>query len=132
MARLCRHAISAAVLLMAFSSLGNAQETPTERDAARGVLQKMADLERSLDVPAVVQRLTGPNPQRDQVAGRAKQLMDTELLAMSDDITRHPEIGFVEKRSVQILSDYLRKQDFDVQPGVAGLSTAFVAKWKGS
>ena len=127
---LCR--ISVAVFLLASSLVAAAQETPTEREAARGVLQKMADLERSLDIPALVQRLTGPNPQRDQVVSRARQLMDTELLAMSDDITRHPEIGFVEKRSVQILTDYLRKHDFDVQPGVAGLDTAFVAKWKGS
>src|SRR5438067_1772620 len=127
---LCR--ISVAVFLWASSLVAAAQETPTEREAARGVLQKMADLERSLDIPALVQRLTGPNPQRDQVVSRARQLMDTELLAMSDDITRHPEIGFVEKRSVQILTDYLRKHDFDVQPSVAGLDTAFVAKWKGS
>jgi hypothetical protein len=29
--------------------------------------------------------------------------MDTELLALSDDITRHPEIGFVERRSIEKL-----------------------------
>ena len=28
-----------------------AQDTPTEREAAREVLKKMADLEKSLDVP---------------------------------------------------------------------------------
>jgi len=106
-----------------------AQETPTERDAARSVVQKLDALERSLAVDAMVARLTGPNAQRDAVAARAKQLMDTELLALGDDITRHPEIGFEETRSVQLLTDYLRKHDFDVQMGAGGLKTAFVARY---
>ena len=41
-----------------------AQETPTEREAARDVLTKMAELEKSLDVPAMVAKLTAPNPER--------------------------------------------------------------------
>ena len=82
------------------SATALAQETPTEREAARDVLRKMGDLEKSLDVAGWVSRLSAANPTRDQVAARAKQLMDTELLAMSDDITRHPEVGFVEKRSI--------------------------------
>ena len=76
--------------------VGLAQETPTEREAARGVLKKMADLEKSLDVPAFVGRLTAPNAERDRVVARAKELMDSELLAVADDITKHPEIGFQE------------------------------------
>jgi amidohydrolase len=105
------------------------QETPTERDAARDVVRKLDSLERSLDLNAMVAKLTGPNVARDQVVARAKQLMDTELLAMGDDITRHPEIGFEEKRSVQILADYLKKHDFTVQMGTPGLPTAFVARY---
>src|SRR5689334_13482329 len=101
-----------------------AQETPTERESARDVVHKLDSLERSL-----VAKLTGPNAARDQVAARAKELMDTELLAMGDDITRHPEIGFQEKRSVQILTDYLKKHDFTVQIGTPNLPTAFVAKY---
>lgn len=109
------------------------QETPTEREAARGVLKKMADLEKSLDVAALVNRLAAaPNPERDTVVARSKELMDTELLALSDDITRHPEIGFKETRSVQKLTEYLKKHDFDVRMGVAGLDTAFVATYKGN
>ncbi len=104
-----------------------AQETPTERDAAKDVLRKMATLEKSLDVPGWVERLSASNAERDQVTARAKQLMDTELLAMGDDITRRPEIGFEEKRSVGILVDYLRKHNFEVTVGVANLPTAFVA-----
>jgi amidohydrolase len=106
-----------------------AQETPTERESARDVVHKLDSLERSLELPALVAKLTGPNAARDQVAARAKELMDTELLALGDDITRHPEIGFQEKRSVQILTDYLKKHDFTVQMGTPGLTTAFVARY---
>src|SRR5689334_6478029 len=84
---------SAALIVAAFATV-RAQETPTEREAARVVVQKQADLVRSLNVDALVTRLTGPNAARDAVAARAKALMDTELLALGDDITRHPEIGF--------------------------------------
>lgn len=107
-----------------------AQESPTEREAARDVLKKMADLEKSLDVPGWVTRLTAANPDRDQVVARAKQLMDTELLALSDDITQHPEIGFEETRAVKQLTEYLKKHGFDVTVGVANLETAFVARYK--
>ena len=117
------------LLMLTALGLTSAQETPTERDAARSVVQKLDQLERSLDVNSLVAKLTGPSAARDAVAARAKQLMDTELLALGDDITRHPEIGFEETRSVQLLTDYLRKHDFDVQMGVAGLKTAFVARY---
>lgn len=119
-----------ALAAIAFPVLG--QETPTEREAARGVLEKMAALEKSLDVPAMVARLTTPNPARDQVVARTRELMEKELLALSDDITRNPEIGFQEHRSIQKLGDYLRQHGFEVQVGVAGLKTAFVATYKGN
>ena len=119
----------AAALLAA--SLG-AQETPTERDAAHGVLQKMDALEKSLDVPGWVTRMSAPDAARDQVTARARELMDSELLAMGDDITRHPEIGFQEHRSVGILVDYLKRHRFDVTMGVAHLPTAFVARFQGN
>jgi len=109
-----------------------AQETDTERAAARDVLKKMAALQQSLDVPGWVAKLTAANPARDEVVARAHDLMGKELLALADDIATHPEIGFEEKRSVQKLTDYLKQHGFDVQIGVAGLPTAFVAKYKGN
>jgi len=123
--------IALCVLTLGIYTL-TAQETPTEREAGRDVLSKMAKLEKSLDVPAMVTQLTRSNPAREQVAARARELMDQELLALADDITRHPEIGFVEKRSVQKLTEYLEKHGFDVKVGVAGLDTAFVARYKGN
>ena len=122
-------AVCAATLL---ASPALAQETPTEREAARDVLKKMGDLETSLDVPGLVAKLTGPNPARDGVTARAKELMENELLALADDLTRNPEIGFVEKRSVGKLADYLKAHGFDVTIGMPGLETAFVAKYKGN
>src|SRR5256886_7947327 len=90
----------------------------------------MSELERSLALPQLVARLTGArDARRDAVIARAKDLMDRELLAMADDITRHPETGWKEERSVKILTDYLTAHGFDVEPGVAGLQTALVARY---
>jgi amidohydrolase len=119
-----------ALLLGFAASAASAQETPTERRAAREVLRKMAELQASLDVPRLVEELTRPNPERDRVVARAKELMDQELLAMSDAITRDPEIGFVELRAVEKLTSYLRERDFEIEMGVAGLETAFVARYR--
>ena len=109
-----------------------AQETPTEKLAARAVLEKLDTLEKSIDAPGWVRKLTAPNAERDSVVARARQLMDSELLALSDDITKDPEIGFVEKRAVQKLTSWLKKHEFEVEAGVGGLQTAFTAKWTGA
>jgi amidohydrolase len=119
------------LLLLAFLAAPlSAQETPTEREAARDVLKKMAALEQSLDVPGLVAKLTAPNPARDAVSARARELMDKELLALGDEITKHPEVGFVEVNSVRLLTDYLKAHDFDVETGVGGLKTAFVGRYR--
>jgi amidohydrolase len=122
--------LALAVALLA--TLLGAQETPTERLAAHAVLGKMDALEKSLEVDKWVARFSAPDAARDQVTARAKELMDTELLAMGDDITKHPEIGFQEKRSVGILVDYLKRHHFDVTIGAANLPTAFVARFQGN
>jgi amidohydrolase len=126
-------AIIAAALLALITPLAVvAQETETEKTAARDVLRKMADLEQGLDVSGLVTRLTAANARRDAVVARAKALLDTELLAMADDIATHPEIGFQETRSVEKITTYLKQHGFDVQAGVANLPTAFVAKYHGN
>lgn len=127
-----RSLISVAFATSLLASAAVAQETPTEREAARDVLKKMGDLESSLDVPGLVARLTGPNAARDAVTARARELMEKELLALGDDITKNPEIGFVERRSVGKLADYLKAHGFEVTIGTPGLETAFVAKYKGN
>jgi amidohydrolase len=122
--------VTACVLLVA-PRVATAQETPTEKVAAADVTRRMNELERSLALPPLVARLTAArDARRDAVIARAKDLMDRELLAMADDITRHPETGWKEERSVKILTDYLTAHGFDVEPGVAGLKTAFVARYR--
>jgi amidohydrolase len=51
---------------------------------------------------------------------------------MADDITRHPEIGFEEYKSIEKLTSYLKQHGFEVTMGAGGLKTAFVARYKGS
>jgi len=118
----------ALLIILAGPPPGIAQETDTERLAAREVLRKMDELEKSLDVPALVSRLTAENAARDRVVARARELMEKDLLALSDDIGRDPEIGFEEHRAVEKLKAYLEQHDFEVEVGVAGLATAFVAR----
>lgn len=121
------------MLTTAFLALATgraAQETPTERDAARDVVNQIQQLQKSLDVAGLTAKLAAPDPQRDEVVARVKQLMDADLLPMSDGITRHPEIGFKENQAVAKLTAYLRAHDFAVTEDVAGLPTAFVAKYQ--
>ncbi|HET7152111.1 MAG TPA: hypothetical protein VFI60_11930, partial [Candidatus Acidoferrum sp.] len=106
------------------------QETPTEREAARDVVKQIGALSQSLVVPAMVAKLSAPDKGREEVIARVKQLTQSELLSMSDWITQHPEIGFQETQAVAKLTAYLQAHDFEVTMPVAGLSTAFVAKYK--
>src|SRR5436853_4973040 len=125
--------IAAAVALTiptAVPAAAAAQQTPTERSAAAAVTRRLNGLERSLGLPQLVARLTARDARRDAVVARARELMERQLLAMADDITRHPEVGHKEERSVKILTDYLKAHDFAVEVGVAGLATAFVARYK--
>src|SRR5439155_21762802 len=115
-----------------YTAAAHAKESPSERDAPREVLAKMAALEQSLNVPGFVARVHAATPERDQVVARVKELMDKELLAMADDIATHPEIGFEERRSIGKLADYLRQHNFSIETGSGGLATAFVAKFRGA
>ena len=125
-----RRVLFSAMALFLTTTVSQAQETPTERDAARDVVKQVEALGPSLGVPALVAKLAAADKGRDDVLARVKQLMQTELLPMSDWITQHPEIGFQETQAVAKLTAYLAAHDFEVTTPVAGLSTAFVAKYK--
>ncbi len=116
------------LLLLLVAGWGAAQETPTEREAARDVIKQIQELDQSLGVQSMVAKLTLPDKGRDAVIARVQQLMQTDLLPLSDWITRHPEIGFQETQAVAKLAAYLQAHDFEVTMGVAGLPTAFIAK----
>src|SRR5947208_15849166 len=118
------------LIALAFGVSSLAQETPTEREAARDVLNEIGALSQSLGVQTMVTKLSAPDKGRDEVIARVKQLMQSELLPMSDWISQHPEIGFQETQSVAKLTAYLQAHDFEVTIPVAGLATAFTAKYK--
>lgn len=48
---------------------------------------------------------------------------------ISEYIFKHPEIRFVEYSSAQYLADQCEKEGFEVECGVAGIDTAFVATY---
>jgi hypothetical protein len=75
--------VSGIAALLAASGAA-AQETPTERAAARDVVKQIEQLAPSLGVAQTVERLTGPDAGRDAVIARVKQLMNDELLPMRD------------------------------------------------
>src|SRR3954470_7787748 len=119
------------LLLALFTAqLALSQETPTERQAAKDVVARLNTLEKSLNIDQLVSKLTAPNAERDKVVKRARQLMDTEMIQLGDQITRDPEIGFKEDRAVKILMARLTKYGFEPEAGIAGMRTAFVAKYK--
>jgi len=120
----------AATSLAAVPLALSAQETPTQRAAAAEVVRKLGELQKSVNASALATRLTAAaNPRCDAVVARTRALWEGELQAMSDDLTKHPEIGFEEERSMKFLTDFLQRHGFEVERGVAGLKTAFVARY---
>ncbi len=118
------------VTMLVVSGACLAQETPTEREAARGVIKQIGELRQSLGVELLVAKLSAGDKGRDEVIARVKQLMQSDLLPMSDWITQHPEIGFQEAQAVGKLTAYLQAHDFEVTMPAARLATAFIAKYK--
>jgi len=51
------------------------------------------------------------------------------IIEISDRIWEFAELGLIEFKSSALLSDELEKHGFIVERGVAGMPTAFVAKW---
>ncbi|MHB1651824.1 MAG: M20 family metallopeptidase [Desulfitobacteriaceae bacterium] len=54
-----------------------------------------------------------------------------EVWAVTREIGEHPELGYQEHLAVKLLTGFLQKHGFEVQQGVAGLDTAFLARFKG-
>lgn len=54
-----------------------------------------------------------------------------ELHEISMEIHSHPEVGYEEKEACRLLSDRLEQAGFQVERGIAGLETAFLARHPG-
>lgn len=51
------------------------------------------------------------------------------LIDVSDKIWEYAEVGLQEEKSAKLLADILEEKGFEVNRGVAGMPTAFEAKW---
>jgi aminobenzoyl-glutamate utilization protein B len=48
---------------------------------------------------------------------------------LSDEIWQYAELGLHEYQSASALEEFLKEHGFDIESGVAGMPTAFVARW---
>lgn len=55
--------------------------------------------------------------------------LEPKLIALHKQIWEYSEVSLKEVRSSAALQELLRAQGFEVQAGVAGMPTAFVASW---
>ncbi len=110
--------------------LASVQTTDIEREAAANILRRIDSLEARLKPTESAQRLASRNdPARDRVLARVATLWTGELQGVSDWIGRHPEVGWHEFQAVDTLTQLLRSYGFQIDTGVAGMPTAFVARW---
>jgi len=91
------------------------------RPTVRGVL--LATVLASLVAPAQAQ-----DAATDAQVLQSVQRDAPRLEAMAHALWAHPELGYLEVESSRRLQDDLRQAGFDVQAGVAGMPTAFVAR----
>ena len=106
------------------------QSTDIEREAAGGVLRQIDSLEVRIRPTELAERLAGrSDPARDRVLARVAAVWSGEMQSLSDWIGHHPEVGWHEFQAVDTLTAVLRAYGFQVDTGVAGMPTAFVARW---
>jgi amidohydrolase len=60
---------------------------------------------------------------------REARTLHPRLIDMAHELHEHPEILFEEHRAAQLLTNELEEHGFEVERGVAGLETAFVATY---
>ncbi len=66
---------------------------------------------------------------KDQIFLEVERIKSS-LIQMADEIYDFSEVSFQEYSSSKLLEDYLEKNDFQVERGIAGLPTAFRAVYK--
>ena len=107
-----------------------AQTTPTERAAAREIIQQIDALQERLQPTEMGQRLANRNDRdRDGILVRVEELWNTEMQDLSDFIGVNPEVGFEEFLAVDTLTAVLESYGFSTETGQADLATAFTGTW---
>ncbi|MFQ5876078.1 MAG: amidohydrolase [Acidobacteriota bacterium] len=98
-----------------------------------GFLAACAILLSSLPAPssstAGEARAEAPTLAKKQAAVSWIEAHRHELIALSDRVWRYAEVALRETRSSAALADYAERNGFEVERGVAGLPTAFVASY---
>jgi amidohydrolase len=106
------------------------QSTDIEREAAAGILRQIDSLEARLKPTENAQRLVTRNDAaRDRVLASVATAWNGEMQGLSDWIGHHPEVGWHEFQAFDTLTTLLRSYGFQLDTGVAGMPTAFVARW---
>src|SRR3989441_5026428 len=120
----------AAVALALLASPALAQTTDFEREAAAAILRQIDSLEARLKPTETAQRLAArADAARDRLLARATAVWTAEMQGLADWIGHHPEVGWHEFQAFDTLTAVLRSYGFQVEPGAAGLPTAFTATW---
>jgi len=121
----------AALVLLVLCPLPlNAQSTDTQRAAARDIVLQIDELQARLNPTQMARERAARSDQtRDALVRRTTELWESEMKALSDFIGRNPEVGWEEFKAVDTLTAVLEARGWDVEVGVAGLETAFVATW---
>jgi len=128
MIEVSRYVLPVALLLPAAALAG--QTTATERQAAAPVVASIEALQASIRPEALAARLVAAKAgDKAKLAERVDQLWTLEMSRLSDHIGRHPEVGFLERSTVDTLTRVLRAHGFSIETGQAGLETAFVGSW---
>jgi aminobenzoyl-glutamate utilization protein B len=89
----------------------------------RGVAIPLAGL---LIIPSLI---FGASVKKKEAAVASIEKHQDEIISLSDQVWSFAETALLETRSSKLLADYLEKQGFTVERGVADMPTAFVASY---
>jgi aminobenzoyl-glutamate utilization protein B len=95
-----------------------------------GMKKRLANVALSLAGLLIVSQLaSGASLKKKEEAVASIERHKAEIIDLSDRIWGFAETALLETRSANALADYVEKQGFTVERGVAGLPTAFVASY---
>ncbi len=115
--------VRAAVRLLLIAACGASSLTPLASASAQGNVPSAADS---------IKYHYASTPQLDRLKAEAVREIDAKakmIQVMVDQVFSYGELGFQEVETSKYLSGLLEENGFTVERGVAGMPTAFVARW---
>ena len=105
------------------------EPVPPDDSYLRSLIESTADAVAAAEPPG--SPYSGADEQvRTEVTGKIAEYA-ADLVALSQDLHAHPEVGFAEHRSVRALDDLLRRHGHSPETGVGGLDTALLVSTPG-